>query len=169
MFSPRLPHLSSAPAPASRTCAPASGELAGTCRGAARSRAPAGARRPESRGCRLGCRGSAAGAGRSLQAHGHRAPQRNPDSAITFYCWWLRRAEVLQSQGKAFISAGTWGGTPVPSQWLKSYRHYSGTLPVGCRGGFFVNSHGFFCYSYKDSVFIRCCDLRYTNPLKKHK
>lgn len=86
---------------------------------------------------------------------------------LLFYRWWLRRTEMLQSQGKAFISAKTWGGMPLSSQWLRSYLQYGGTLPVCWSHGFFVNSPALFCYSYKASVFIRCCDLRYTNPLKK--
>lgn len=45
----------------------------------------------------------------------------------------------------------------------------AGALPGRGSCGFFVNSPALFCCSYKGSVFIRCCDLQYTNPLKKHK
>lgn len=60
------------------------------------------------------------------------------------------------------------GGVPSPRQWLRSAPHHGATLPVRPGCGVFVNSHVLFCYGYKAFVFIRCCDLRYTNPLKKH-
>lgn len=85
----------------------------------------------------------------------------NQDRQLLLYRWWPHRAEGLQSPGAAFISAETGGGRPLPRQWLES------SLPVRWSHGFFVNSHASFCCGYKDSVFIRCCDLRYTNPLKK--
>lgn len=87
---------------------------------------------------------------------------------LLLHHWWLRPAEALQSQAEAFISAETGVARLPPASGWKD--PCITAAPPVCRScGFFVNWHALFCYSYKDSVFTRCCDLPYTNPLKKHK
>lgn len=92
---------------------------------------------------------------------------RSELSNYLFGCWWLLRAEALQSQGKTFISVTkTRGYSLSPASGWEVPRIMVGTLPA--------RAAAFFCKLVCSLLlrlqrgFIRCCDLQYTNPLKKH-
>lgn len=110
---------------------------------------------------RLGARASL-GLEPRPRAGWHRAPKGHRD------CGWLHGVEGLQSRGQARTVAGT-GAVPPRSPRLRSTPRRAGALPARWSCGFSVKSPAPFCQGYKAPVFIRCCDLRYTNPLKKHK
>lgn len=85
------------------------------------------------------------------------------------FCLLGPRSHRAFKQGNALISAKAPGCTTFRSQrpwcpgcWWGPDRAWR------CRR-LSANPLGRFECSYKACVFIRCCDLRYTNPFKKHK
>lgn len=98
---------------------------------------------------------------------GSKAPSGLAITFVLLVAAWTRGAS--KTRKRIYLSQGIGVVWLAPASGWKVTCIMAGTLPVRGSCGFFVNSHAPFCYSYKDSIFIRCCDLPYTNPLKKHK
>lgn len=135
----------------------------------ARRRPPAlgGARRGTAPGDRRGVCGNQASVGLEMRLEVGRPHEVQSGPAITCVPLVAAPSRGASKPRQGIYLSGDAGRPASPGRWRGSSPRSGGALPACPSCGVFANSHASFCCCYKDSVFIRCCDLRYTNPLKK--